>query len=108
MSATVVWVSIRNPRSRSCVYHDIARCMDRGGVRHTIPTSREYVEGLGFARCSVCIRREQGVMRRQLIVALREQGLTFQQISIRIAARFDVGKSLVHKDYQRAIRERAS
>ena len=103
MTDALVWVSLRG--GRSLRYHDRPDCVRRYKRMVTaIPTLRSYVEGLGFHRCHDCEHRDVVTARRAVIVALREQGLSFPEIARRIAARFDVGASLVHKEYWRAKR----
>ena len=103
MTDTLVWISVRHGRSFS--YHDRPDCMDRYKNNiGAIPTLLSYLEPLGFHRCVICARAANIAARREVIVALHEQGLSFSAIALRLAARFDISRTLAHKDYQRAKR----
>ena len=69
-----------------------------------IPTLRSYVEALGFSRCHHCEHATVVEARRAIIVAMRAQGMSFREIALRLAARFDMSPALVNHEYLAATR----
>ncbi len=101
----LVWVPVRHGSGRY-VFHTSRDCgMHRG---KSVPTSMDFAELAGLVRCAYCAVGGSAQERRRIVLALRENGLTFTAIAARLGARWGITRSMAHKDYQRAVRERVA